>query len=231
MASIEYRSLKQSVSELEGDLLNFEVKVVEPYSNEELLKCQAYVVFSHAEIQVYWETVARRILREAEGRWRSDNSIDRVIGSLLAFRRTDKVAIPGDPSKPTPISDIAEMIDYAISKQKKAIDANNGIKSANLANLLCPLGMMKEDFSSTFLVQSDQTGKKRGDLVHKSSSVSMRTIRDPFTDEKGDIDKLLAEIEIVDESLEQMGLLSVPAAASAGIPAPAPAMPVGGEQL
>lgn len=210
MASIEYRSLKQSVSELEGDLLNFSAKFVEPYSNEDLLKCQAYVVFCHAEIQVYWEKVARRILQEAEGRWRKNKSVDRVIASLLAFRRTDRVAIPNDPSQPPAVSDFAEMIDYAILKQKEAIDDNNGIKSANLANLLCPLGMMKDDFSSTFLIQSDQTGKKRGEIVHKSSSVSLRTIRDPFSDEKGDIDKLLAEIEIVDESLEKMGLLSIP---------------------
>ncbi len=212
MASVEYRSLKQSVSELEGDLLNFEVKVIEPYSNEELLKCQAYVVFSHAEIQVYWEKVARRILREAESRWRSNNSIDRVIASLLAFRRTEKVTIPENPSQPTHTSDLGRMIDHAIAKQKEIIDDNNGIKSANLANLLCPLGMMKENFAPTFLIQSDQTGKKRGDIVHKSSSVSVRTIRDPFADEKGDIDKLLAEIELVDESLELIGLLSRPAA-------------------
>lgn len=218
MASIEYRSLKQSVSELEGDLLNFEVKVLEPYSNEELLKCQAYVVFSHAEIQVYWEKVARRILQEAEGRWRSNNGIDRVIASLLAFRRTDRVAIPDNPSQPSNVSDLGNMIDHAIAKQKEAIDDNNGIKSKNLASLLCPLGMMKDDFSPTFLIQSDQTGKKRGDIVHKSRSVSVRTIRDPFSDEKGDIDKLLAEIELVDESLEQMGLLSRPAAPPAAIP-------------
>jgi len=220
MASIEYRSLKQSVSELEGDLLNFEVKVVEPYSNEEILKCQAYVVFSHAEIQVYWEKVARRILGEAEGRWRSNSAIDRVIASLLAFRRTDRVAIPDNPSQPSAVSDLAKMIDHAIAKQKEAIEDNNGIKSANLANLLCPLGMMKENFSPTFLLQSDQTGKKRGNIVHKSSSVSMRTIRDPFIDEKGDIDKLLAEIELVDESLEQMGLLSIPPFLPTVVPAP-----------
>ncbi|RJG57274.1 hypothetical protein D0Z70_03450 [Sphingobium terrigena] len=209
MASIEYRSLTQSISELEGDLLNFEVKVVDPYSTEELLKCQAYVIFSHAEIQVYWEKVARRILREAEYRWHSSNSIDRVIASLLAFRRTERVAIPENPSQPSANADLAKLIEYAIAKQKEAIDGNNGIKSANLANLLCPLGMMKDNFSPTFLIQSDQTGRKRGDLVHKSSSVSMRTIRDPFSDEKSDIDKLLAEIELVDGSLERMGLLSV----------------------
>lgn len=209
MASTEFNVLKVSVSELERDLLNFAVRITEPYTSEELLKCQAYVVFSHAEIQVYWEKAARRILSEAEKRWRTSKVIDRVIGSLIAFRRTDSYSIPENPAQPVASADISKMIDHAMVRQKEAIEKNNGIKSSNLANLLCPLGMMKENFSTTFLIQSDQTGKKRGEFVHKSSSVSVRTIRDPFADEKGDIDNLINEIQLMDSQLELLGLLSI----------------------
>jgi len=208
MNTPEYADLSAAIRELEQNLLGFAQKDIEPYTTEELLKCQAYVVFSHAEIQVYFETIARRILREAESRWTTDRTIDRVIAALCVYRKADRISIPVNPIEPEPSADVEKIVEAAIRKQADVIADNNGIKRANIASLLCPLGVFQWDLNEAFLIQSDQTGKKRGELVHKSSRVALRMIRDPFFDEKGDIDNLLIEIALIDQKLQDIGLLS-----------------------
>lgn len=209
MPSVEYQTLVQSVADLKTDLMDFPPSPTVPYSNGNLLKCQAFVVFSHAEMQVYWEAVAKRILQEAEKRWNANFTIDRVIGTLISFRRPERVSIPVDPTKPHDGGNIIWIIEEAIKAQNVVIGDNNGIKRTNIANLLIPLGVMPVDFAEAMLIQLDQTGKKRGDLVHKSSKVSLRTIRDPFADEMKDIDDLVAEIGQFDVKLEALGLLPI----------------------
>jgi hypothetical protein len=211
---MEYQTLVESIADLKTHLMDFARSSTKPYSNGDLLKCQAFVVFSHAEMQVYWEAVARRILHEAEIRWTTATTIDRVIGTLVAFRRPERVSIPGNPISPHDGGDFRKIVHEAIRAHSKVIGANNGIKRSNIANLLIPLGIFQEDFVETMLIELDQAGMRRGDMVHKSSKVSVRTIRDPFADEMRDVDDLVAEIAIFDTKLEALDLLSIPAAES-----------------
>lgn len=209
MPSVEYKTLVQSIADLNADLLNFPPSPTQPYSNGDLLKCQAFVIFSHAEMQVYWEAVARRILQEAEKRWKTNSTVDRVIGMLVAFRRPERITVPTNPVNPHDTSKFEWIVEEAIKAHNKVINDNNGIKRTNIANLLIPLGLLPGDFVEAMLIQLDQTGKKRGDMVHKSSKVSLRNIRDPFTDEMKDIDNLVIEIGCFDTKLEALGLLPI----------------------
>ncbi|MDR6183267.1 hypothetical protein [Asaia bogorensis] len=208
MNSVEYLALKSSVDALKTDLLNFSVSPTTPYSNADLLKCQAFVVFSHAEMQVYWEAIARRILREAENRWLKTRTIDRVIATLMAFRRPEGVSVPQDPFNPHTNGDFGKIIAQAIKSHNEVISDNNGIKRANISGMLIPLGVLPDEFIEAMLIQLDQTGKRRGEIVHKASSVSLKTVRDPFQDEMQDIYNLIAEIKIFDKFLQDLGLLS-----------------------
>lgn len=207
MSSPEYQTLFQSIADLRAELMNFPSSPTVPYSNENLLKCQAFVVFSHAEMQVYWESVARRILTSAEQRWRANSTIDRVIGTLVSFRRPEKVSVPIDPFTPHDAGNFSWIVEEATKAHSAAIGNNNGIKRSNIANLLIPLGVLPGDFVEALLIQLDQTGKKRGDIVHKSSKVSLRQVRDPFADEMKDIDTLIVEIESFDNKLQTLGVL------------------------
>ncbi|MAS05410.1 MAG: hypothetical protein CL534_12110 [Ahrensia sp.] len=208
MPSAEHQTLVQAIAGLKADLMNFQPSPTVPYSNSDLLKCQAFVVFSHAEMQVYWEAVARRILSEAENRWKTSSVVDRAIGTLVAFRRPEQVSVPVDPLNPHRGGNFTSIVEEAVKTHNEVIGDNNGIKRANIANLLVPLGVMPGDFVEKLLIQLDQTGKKRGDMVHKSSKVSIRNIRDPFTDEMKDIDELVIEIGHFDAKLVALGLLS-----------------------
>lgn len=209
MSSSEYRKLVDAVDELRAHLMDFEASPVEPYTKGQLLKCQAFVVFSHAEMQVYWEAVSRRILSEAETKWKTTSEINRVIGTLVAFRRPEQVSVPTDPSQPHDKGNFSWLVREALKAQTEVIAGNNGIKRANISELLVPLGVLPSDFVEAMLIQLDQAGKKRGEMVHKSSRVSLQNIRDPISDEMKGVDDLILEIGSFDSKLEEMGLLSV----------------------
>jgi hypothetical protein len=226
MSSVEYRALVQAIVDLKAGLMNFSPSPTEPYSNGDLLKTQAFVVFSHAEMQVYLETISRRIMREAEDRWKTAAAIDRVLATLVAFRRPENVSIPNDPINPHESGDFDKIVQKAIMAHSEVIEKNNGIKRTNVAALLVPLGVLPSDLVETMLIQMDQTGKKRGEIVHKSSKISLRTIRDPFSDEMKDIDDLVNEIAVFDAKLESLGLLTIPVhATGSNTSAPAPGAP------
>lgn len=221
MPSTEYQKLVQSVSDLKVSLMNFAPNATGAYTDTELLMCQSFVVFSHAEIQVYWEAVARRILTEAEHKWNSKQEIGRVAATLVAFRRPKEVYIPRDTANAKDHGRFEWILKEAIKKQSEVISENNGIKRSNISEMLLPLGVFLSDLVEALLIQLDQTGAKRGKMVHKSSKVSLRTIRDPFADEMKDIDDLVAEIGAFDTKLEAMGLLSVPPVSAAPLVAAA----------
>jgi hypothetical protein len=209
MSSPEFHILDTSLSVLKTDLMGFAPNSNGTYSKTELLMCQAFVVFSHAEIQVYWESVARRILTEAVRRWQANKEVGRVIATLMTFRHPEGITIPKDITGTNTNGSFNSIIEKAIKKQKEIIDKNSGIKRSNLADMLLPLGVFTSDFVEALLIQLDQIGAKRGDMVHKASSVSLRTIRDPHRDELKDIENLVSDIRTFDAKLEALGLLSV----------------------
>lgn len=209
MASREFQSLIQAVEKLKSGLMNFSAREDGSYTSEELLKCRAFIAFSHAEVEHYLEKVATRILEESAKRWSAKGVYDRVIVTLLAFRRQSEVVIPEDPKSPSKKANISEIISEAFKTQKKVISENNGIKRKNVSLLLCPLGVLPEDLEEVLLIQLDNTGHLRGEMVHKTSQVSLPNIRDPFSGEQQDIDNLIAEVRKFDERLEALGLLSI----------------------
>ena len=207
MSTQEYKQLSRAVANLEKELMDFRPRQADEYLRSELLKCQAFVVFAHAEIEVYFESIATRILNYAEKFWKKDGKIGRVVASLIAFRTSEKTYIPDCPNAVTKNSNLRLIIDDAFAKHRENIGKKNGIKRANITKLLWPVGLFDDHFSEVFLIQLDQTGKRRGEMVHKSSRVSLSTIGDPFADEKETINKLLEEIKDFDQKLRVEGLL------------------------
>jgi hypothetical protein len=189
--------------------MNFSARDDGAYTTEELLKCQAFIVFSHAEVETYLENLARRILNEAKTRWISHDTYDRVIVSLLAFRRQEGLSVPQSPKVAPANGTTKEIIEDAFKAQSKTIDENNGMKRSNLSSILCPLGILPDDIEEVLLLQLDKTGRRRGDMVHKANKVAIRNIRDPFSDEQRDIENLINEIEKFDSKLEALGFLLI----------------------
>lgn len=215
MPTMEFTELDAAVVDLKSGLMNYGQRVDGAYTPEERMKCQAFIVFSHAEIENYLEKIARRIMREAQSRWDRSALPDRVIASLLTFRRTELAAPPDDIRNPPKKQSIKEIIKEAIKLQGEAIDDNNGIKPSNLSKLLAPLGVSDQEVEEALLIQLKNMGSRRGDFVHKQSKVSLPKLRDPFADELSDISNLLSELGLFDTKLETAGLLSAPTAPAA----------------
>ncbi|MGP4691887.1 HEPN domain-containing protein [Agrobacterium cavarae] len=187
--------------------MNYDPRLDGAYSQEELMKCQAFIVFSHAEIENYLEKVARRIMIEAKARWDKHALPDRVIIGLLTYRRNELTSPPDDIRNPTKKQSLNEIVNEAVKLQGEIISDNNGIKTSNLSKLLAPLGVSDLEVEEALLIQLSNMGSRRGDFVHKQSKVSIRNLRDPFTDEVKDINTLLSEIRRFDEKLKIAGLL------------------------
>ena len=100
MPSTEFQELSQAIADLKSGLMNFAARADGAYTPEELLKCRAFIAFSHAEVETYLEKVASRILDESYNRWNANAVYDRVIATLLTFCRHGEVAIPDDPKNP-----------------------------------------------------------------------------------------------------------------------------------
>lgn len=210
MSSSEYIELNSAVDDLKAALMGFSQRVDGDYTKEERLKCLAFVVFAHAEVERYLEKAARRIMREAKDRWEATKVPDRVIATLLAFRRQELTGPPQDIKRPQSKFDLANIVEMSFSLQENAISENHGIKPTNLSNLLCPLGVLADDVGEPLLIQLKNVGSRRGDFVHQQSKVSLPKVRDPFADELQDVDNLIAELAVFDEHLESLGLLYVP---------------------
>lgn len=201
MATTELLALQSAIDYLRDSLMNFDSKEDGSYTDEELLKCQAFVVFSHAEVEVYLEKVSRKIMNSARKNWLDHTIYSRVISALVAFRRQQNVFIPEDPKVCTNNNDIEKIIENSFKSHEEIISKNNGIKRSNLAQMIFPLGVLSSDINESLLILLDNTGSKRGEIVHKASSVSLQNIRDPFSDELPDIEKLINEISVFDQKM------------------------------
>ncbi|GCE81612.1 HEPN domain-containing protein [Komagataeibacter oboediens] len=204
MATTELSALKSAINHLKDGLMNFNSKEDGSYTKEELLKCQAFVVFSHAEVEVYLEKVSRKIMNCARKDWMDHSIYGRVTSALVAFRRQENVSVPEDPKICNKNNDINKIIEYSFKYQEEIISKNNGIKRSNLAQMIFPLGIFSSDLDESLLISLDNTGSKRGDIVHKGSSVSLRNIRDPFSGELLDIINLINEISVFDQKMIEL---------------------------
>lgn len=193
-----YKELKKNISKLRKEFLSFSKRLDGEYSESDLMKCRAYVAFAHAEIEHFLEAWAERILSKARSNWGKGRG-SKTLLALLFYRGETR----GVPSTPTEIGSntYRSNIGKAISLQEGVIKSNHGITPENVAKMFIPLGFTSEDFDEPLLIQLKNFGGHRGDLVHKSSNISLERIRDPFDDVDNDINYLVEELEKLDTLL------------------------------
>jgi hypothetical protein len=196
--SREYGTLKKNVSSLQGQFLNFEKRLDGNYSSYELTQCRAFITFCHAEVEIYFEGLASKVVLAAERHWRKNKRVTNAIAAMLAYRIRHDQNLPDNPSQQNPTTKFETLVSKAINAQKAAIKANHGIKPKNLSELFLPIGMYPDQFDETLLIQLNSLASRRGDHVHQNSQVSLPKIRDPFDDELHDVVFLVSEIASFD---------------------------------
>lgn len=198
MPSREYGTLRKNIGGLRGQFLNFQKRLDGDYSVHELTQCRAFITFCHAEVEIYLETVASKIVNAAERHWRRHGRVTNAVAAMLAYRSQKQLNLPDNPIEQGRKSKFETLVGNAISAQRSAIKSNHGIMPKNISELYLPIGMTPDQFDEALLIQLKNLGERRGDHVHQNSQVSLPKVRDPFDDELQDIEFLVDEIEAFD---------------------------------
>ena len=198
MPSREYEMLNRNIGSLKAQFLNFQKRLDGAYSNHELTQCRAFITFCHAEVEIYLETVASKIVDAAESHWRRHRRVTNAVAAMLVYRCHKELSMPDNPTEQGRNSKFETLVGNAISAQRSAIKGNHGIKPKNLSELYLPVGMTPDQFDEALLIQLKNLGERRGDHVHQNSQVSLPKVRDPFDDELHDVEFLVDEIKAFD---------------------------------
>lgn len=204
MPSREYGTLRKNIENLRDQFLNFEKRLDGRYSAYELTQCRAFITFCHAEVEIYLETMAIKVVDAAERHWRRHERVTNAIAAMLVYRASKELTLPDNPAGQGRKSKFKTLVEAAIANQRSSIKGNHGIKPKNLSELYLPIGMPPENFDETLLIQLKSLGERRGDHVHQSSQVSLPKVRDPFDDELQDIEFLVTEIKAFDLLISQL---------------------------
>lgn len=191
------------MAELERKFLSFSKRQDGAYTKDELYNCRAYITFSHSEVEFYLESVALNVILNAERQWQTKGNVTNAIAAMVAYRVAKEITLPDCPATQSPKKQFSAVIQTAIAAQRAAVSRNHGIGRKNLAELFIPIGMRPGQFNEPLLIQLDALGQRRGDHVHQSSKVSLPKVRDPFDDEKSDVQFLLAELQGFDSMVSK----------------------------
>jgi hypothetical protein len=168
--SRRYKILSSRISRLEQNFLPAE-KINGNYTLKEMDSIRAYVVLVHAEIQSYFEDIAKNKAELALERWQSRRINSPSLTAMVAFMSPELSWNASDT--------FCYRVSRSVSHYLSTIRGNNGVKEENLKKLLCPIGFNKDIFDEAWLGTMNSFGGSRGEIVHSShgvqSQIDMRT--------------------------------------------------------
>ena len=204
MQSEHFISLSENLDEIETTFLSIDNRLDGLYDLQELTMARAYGLLAHAEIEYYFENVAREIVLKSYKKWISDKKSSHVLMSIAAFLNV-KEQIPENVSDEKINKNEEGLIENrlkdCVKKYMSIIDHNHGIKEMNLLKILLPIGIHLNDIDHTFLISADSFGHYRGELAH--NSIKTKSLTDPFAKKK-EVDNLLTEIRKLDDKMSSL---------------------------
>lgn len=160
--SNEYRLLERRVKELKNTLISdFITKDTLDMNKKEIELARAYRLLVHAELEDYFESIAKKLINKATHKWRTKGKANITIVSLLAQRKRIEIVA----STNTKVNNILN--DFS----REVINQNHGIKGNNINHMFTPLGLEKDDIDSALISMLDSFGASRGETAHRSGKV------------------------------------------------------------
>lgn len=200
--SKHFKDFNKNLDTIEKTFLSMDIKPDGAYNLHELTMARAYGILVHAEIESYFENIAKEIVLKSYNKWILDKKSSHVLMSIAAFSHPKK-EIPGNMSNQK-VNDeglIEKRLDTCVKKYMGIIDRNHGIKEENLLKILLPLGIHLNDIDNTFLISADSFGHYRGNLAH--NSIKTKSLTDPFAKKK-EVNYLLTEIRKLDTKINSL---------------------------
>lgn len=193
MTSESYEALKAELLNLACVFLDFPANNLGNYGQVDLTKAAAYTVLAHAEIETYFETRVGDVVTAAEDFWVSQQKATPSLLSICCF-----AAEEGGPPAQKPKTDVwNERVRRSISKVRGNISNNNGVKTGNIFPLIAAIGFDVRTINDELTTELDSFAVMRGDHAHKTSSLRLGQVFDPFERKKKveDIARLLAQFD------------------------------------
>lgn len=184
-----YRKLCSRVAKLERSYLPTSKDPLKKYTKKEEDDIKAYSLLVHAELEAYFEDIARNKAKEALSKWRLNPQkySSYVLLSLSCFVDQNS-KIKAELSTELKLRKIVGVF-------CEKIKANHGIKEDNIKGLLLPIGVAETDLDTTWLNTITSFGAIRGEVAHSSYSV-VRALN--HNDIKDDVNKILADLKSLD---------------------------------
>ena len=199
--STHFRYLTKNLNKLEQVFLSMKRRHDGAYTVREQAMVRAYGLLAHAEIEYYFENIAKEVVLNAYTKWKSDKKPSHVLMSVTTFINI-KEKIPEKVSRQKINKDeeglIENRLQEYVSKYMAIIDKNNGVKEIDLLKLLLPLGIHLNEIDTTFLISIDSFGRDRGEIAH--NSIKTQSVIDPFTKQR-DVTNILTEIGKLDNKI------------------------------
>lgn len=187
----KYRELCRRIKEIEKHLVrSFVVKNVMDLSERELDLCRGYKILCHAEIEYYFEEVARMILNESLLCWRNEKKVTLPIVGLLG----NYEKIETNDNIDTKINKVAN--DYLV----KVLKGNHGIKEENLKKIYVNLGIDTSEFDLMWIMALSSYGSSRGTIAH-TSAMAQNPIN--IQEAIADTNYILNGIELFEQEIEK----------------------------
>lgn len=159
--SREYRLMERRIEFLGNTLIkDFMDKDAIKLSKKEIELARSYRLLVHAELEDYFESIAKKLLLKAKDKWTKYKKPNLTTLALFAH---SKYIEKGTTS--TKVNKI--IIDF----KSEVIDQNHGIKEKNIEKMFIPLGVDKDNIDVALLSTLDTFGAKRGETAHRSGKV------------------------------------------------------------
>ena len=196
--SITYKRLISRITFLRKNILP-PIKIRGNYTKKESDLIRSYVLLAHAEIESYFEDVARNKINKALKEWSMKRKKSNCLLAIMSFNVSD---INWNKITKEEKRKIDFRINTTVLHYKNKLDNNHGIKSDNIYNILLPIGIESDQLDSTWLSTMDSFGNQRGTIAHSTIRVQEQidlvteknNINRNIIPEIGNIDLLIKKI-------------------------------------
>ncbi len=164
--SRRYNKLISRIRSLERNLLP-NVKVSGNYTKKESDLIRGYVLLVHAEIESYFEDIAKLKVQNALAQWTDSGTKSDCLLAIMTFCSHE---INWDS-----ISNVNKVkfdfrVNRVVSHFINKLGSNHGIKSTHLYKILLPVGVEEGELDNSWLNTMDSFGAQRGFIAHSTIS-------------------------------------------------------------
>lgn len=181
--SAAQKALRKRQIELRKHFLPKRFSKTGAYSDDQRHLAGAYRIFFYAELENYFEVIARSVVAHCEAEWKI-GKITRAFAAICS-RNSKNINMPQDVSQINTNDPLQSFLHRRFSEEtnaiRKTINSNNGAKSHNILTMFVPLGINEIELDNVLLAECDTLGSGRGFLAHNTAGAAAYLI-DPRTE-------------------------------------------------